>query len=93
MRTATTALRLEPDLKHRADALAEAEHRSLSAVVRDALQMFLGKREAEQTEIREAIASWDEYQQTGLHVTGDEMSAWLRTWGTDDESEPPECHL
>ena len=55
--------------------------------------MYLGKREAEQTEIREAIASWDEYQQTGLHVTGDEMSAWLRTWGTDDESEPPECHL
>ena len=72
MRTATTALRLEPDLKHRAEALAEAEHRSFSAVVRDALQMYLGKREAEQT---------------------DEMSAWLRTWGTDDESEPPECHL
>ena len=93
MRTATTALRLEPGLKHRAEALAAAEHCTFSAVVRDALQMYLGKREAEQAEIREAVASWNDYQQTGLHVTGDEMSAWLKTWGTENESEPPECHL
>jgi predicted transcriptional regulator len=93
MRTATTALRLEPDLKHRAEVLAAAEQRTFSAVVRDALQMYLVQREAEQAEIREAVASWEEYQQTGLHVTGDEMSAWLRSWGTDNESEPPECHL
>lgn len=93
MRTATTALRLEPKLKQRAEALAAAEQRSFSAVVRDALQMYLTQKEAEQTEIREAMASWNEYQQNGLHVTGDEMSAWLRTWGTDHENEPPECHL
>lgn len=93
MRTATTALRLEPQLKQRAEALAAAEQRSFSAVVRDALQMYLTQKEAEQTEIREAMASWNEYQQNGLHVTGDEMSAWLRTWGTDHENEPPECHL
>lgn len=92
MRTATTALRLEPTLKHRAEALAAAEQRTFSAVVRDALQMYLGQREAEQAEIREAIASWNEYQQSGQHVTGDEMSTWLRTWGTDYESEPPTCH-
>lgn len=93
MRTATTALRLEPDLKHRAEALAAAEQRTFSAVVRDALQMYLVQREAEQAEIREAVASWKGYQQTGLHVTGSEMSAWLRSWGSENESEPPECHL
>lgn len=92
MRTAATALRLEPSLKHRAEVLAEAENRSFSAVVRDALQMYLSQREAEQAEIREAMASWESYQQTGLHVTGGVASAWLRTWGTDHESEPPTCH-
>lgn len=92
MRTATTALRLEPSLKHRADLLAEAENRSFSAVVRDALQMYLSQREAEQAEIKEAMASWESYQQTGLHVTGEEAATWLRSWGTDNESEPPECH-
>ncbi len=93
MRTATTALRLEPDLKQRAEALAEAEHCSFSAVVRDALMMYLSQREAERAEIDEAVAAWRDYEQTGLHVTGNEMSAWLRTWGTDSESEAPECHL
>ena len=93
MRTATTALRLEPELKQRADALAAAEHSSFSAVVRDALNMYLSQREAERAEIDEAIAAWQEYEQTGLHVRGEEMSAWLRTWGTDSENESPECHL
>ena len=93
MRTATTALRLEPELKQRADALAAAEHSSFSAVVRDALNMYLSQREAERAELDEAIAAWKEYEQTGLHVTGEETSAWLRTWGTDSESESPECHL
>ena len=93
MRTATTALRLEPDLKQRAEVLAESEHRSFSSVVRDALVAYLEKREAEQTEIRESVAAWQEYQATGLHVTGEETSAWLRTWGTEQEGEPPACHL
>ncbi|MBP8173264.1 MAG: ribbon-helix-helix protein, CopG family [Aeromonadaceae bacterium] len=93
MRTATTALRLEPELKQRADALAAAEHSSFSAVVRDALNMYLSQREAERAELDEAIAAWQQYEQTGLHVTGEEMSAWLRTWGTDGESQSPECHL
>ncbi len=93
MRTATTALRLEPELKQRADALAAAEHSSFSAVVRDALNMYLSQREAERAEIDEAVAAWQEYEQTGLHVRGEEMSAWLQTWGTDSENESPECHL
>ena len=93
MRTATTALRLEPELTQRADALATAEHSSFSAVVRDALNMYLSQREAERAEIDEAVAAWQEYEQTGLHVRGEEMSAWLRTWGTDSEKESPECQL
>lgn len=40
---------------------------------------------------REALASWEHYQATGQHVTGEEILAWLATWGTDQESEPPLC--
>lgn len=93
MRTAATALRLEPELKHRVEALASAENRSFSSVARDALEMYLKQREAERMEISEALAAWSDHQETGLHVTGDEMSSWLRSWGSDNESEPPECHL
>ena len=93
MRTATTALRLEPELKQRAELIAAADRRTLSFVVRDALQMYLEQREAEAAEINHAMAAWNEYQQTGLHVTGDEMSAWLRSWGTEHESETPQCRV
>lgn len=93
MRSSNTAVRLEPELKHRAEALAASEHRSFSAIVRDALETYIAKREAEQAEIRDAVAAWKEHQTTGLHITGDETMAWLRTWGTEQEGEPPACHL
>ena len=40
----------------------------------------------------EALASWSAYQETGRHLTADEVRAWLDTWGTDAEAEPPACH-
>ena len=41
----------------------------------------------------EALASWAEYQETGLHLTGEEVVHWLDSWGTAGESECPPCHL
>lgn len=41
---------------------------------------------------QEALASWEEYLKTGLHLTGGEVREWLNTWGTDDEKDAPECH-
>jgi len=41
---------------------------------------------------QEALESWAMYQETGLHVTGEEAREWLSRWGTDDESEIPACH-
>ena len=42
---------------------------------------------------QELLAAWEEYQVTGLHVTQKEMLAWLDSWGTENELQPPECHL
>ena len=40
----------------------------------------------------ETEAAWNDYQKTGLHVTAEEVIAWLDTWGTESETEAPECH-
>lgn len=40
----------------------------------------------------EALAAWEEYQATGLHLTGDEVSAWLKALATNAEAAMPECH-
>lgn len=34
----------------------------------------------------EADKSWFEYQRTGLFIGDEEISAWLKTWGTDEET-------
>jgi predicted transcriptional regulator len=39
----------------------------------------------------EADAAWRHYQETGLHVTGEEVMKWVASWGTTDELPPPEC--
>lgn len=41
---------------------------------------------------KETITAWNDYQETGLHVTAEEAAAWLDTWGTADESKAPICH-
>ena len=48
--------------------------------------------EARESFCQEAMASWLAYKETGRHLTGEEVRAWLNTWGTETEAEPPECH-
>lgn len=42
--------------------------------------------------LRRAEQASREFKENGLHVTMDEMSAWLETWGTDHEQPIPICH-
>lgn len=41
---------------------------------------------------QEAKNSWLEFQKSGLHLSGEEVYAWLDTWGTSNEKPLPECH-
>lgn len=41
----------------------------------------------------EAITSRKEYEETGLHLTGEEVRRWLAGWGTDAECTTPSCHM
>jgi predicted transcriptional regulator len=39
-----------------------------------------------------SIRAWNEYQPTGLHVTMEEVDAWLAKLEGGQDVEPPECH-
>jgi len=41
---------------------------------------------------RDALQAWEEYQENGRHVTGEEVIAWLKTWGGTGEQDAPACH-
>jgi predicted transcriptional regulator len=60
--------------------------------MREAIKQYVEREEARESFKAEAEASWAECQSTGLRLTGEETRAWLRSWGTDAETEAPPCH-
>ncbi|APY92567.1 hypothetical protein BGI50_06435 [Burkholderia pseudomallei] len=56
------------------------------------VELDQGSRESARLR-QEAEDSWLAFRKTGLHLTGDEVSAWLDTWGTDAEKAVPKCHI
>lgn len=85
-------VKMEPAEYERFAALAAARGRTPHYLMREALRQYLEREEAAEAFKRETRAAWQEYQETGLHLTGDEVCAWLDTWGTEAETEAPECH-
>lgn len=60
--------------------------------MREAIGQYLEREEARESFRQEALASWAEYQRTGLHLSGEEVQRWLLTWGAEGESKAPSCH-
>lgn len=89
---AATSIKLDDDLKGRVKHLADARRRSPHWIMREAIAEYVTREEKSEAFKQDARKALEEYQATGLHVTGEEVIAWLETWGTDDEKAPPKCH-
>lgn len=87
-----TSVKLDDDLKGRIQRLADMRHRSAHWIMREAIRDYVQREEARESFKQEALASWTAYQETGQHLTGQEVRDWLKTWGTDKETEIPQCH-
>jgi predicted transcriptional regulator len=88
-----TAIRLTTAEQTQIDHLAAAKQRKPQWIMKEALRQYLEREAAAEKLRKETLASWDEYVQTGMHVSEEEMNSWLDTWGDDDEAEPPKCHV
>jgi len=42
--------------------------------------------------LKDTLAAWDDYQATGLHLTGEEVDAWLATLEAGEKCAQPEVH-
>jgi predicted transcriptional regulator len=76
------------DLMERLDATAARLRRSKGWVINDAVREYLEREELQQRrdqETREALAELE----AGSLVDGDDVLAWLDSWGSDNELEPP----
>lgn len=87
-----TSLKIDDELKSRVQHLANQRRRSAHRLMLEAIQQYVEREEARESFRQEALASWQAYQETGRHLTGQEVCDWLRTWGTDKEQDAPECY-
>jgi len=87
-----TSVKLDDDMKSRIQRLADIRHRSAHWIMREAIHDYIVSEETRESFKQEALASWTAYQETGKHLTGQEVNDWLSTWGTGKEDEIPQCH-
>ncbi|MCL2658811.1 MAG: CopG family ribbon-helix-helix protein [Betaproteobacteria bacterium] len=87
-----TSLKIDDRLKSRVRHLADQRRRSPHWIMLEAIQQYVDREEARESFKQEALASWAAYQETGRHLTGQEVRSWLNTWGTSEERPVPECH-
>src|SRR5215470_727104 len=86
------SIKLDAGEQERLQTLAQIRNRSSHYLMREAIRQYLDREEARESFKQEALAAWTEYQETGLHLTGDEVSAWLHSWGREQKSKPPKWH-
>ena len=83
-----TSVRMPDDLLQRLDATATRLRRSKGWIINDAVREYLEREDLRQRrdeETREAMAELD----AGQVVDGDEVLAWIDSWGSENEREPP----
>jgi len=87
--TMATSVKLDDELKNRIQRLADTHQRSAHLIMRAAIREYVEREEAKERFKQDALTSWAVYQETGKHLTGQEVCDWLNTWGTDKETEAP----
>lgn len=86
------SLKLDQADHERLKWLADARQRKPHFLMKEAIRQYLDREEARESFKQEALTSWQAYQETGLHLTREEVANWLEAWGTDQEKAIPACH-
>ena len=88
----TVSVKLDNAMRDRIKHLAGVQHRTTHWILREAIAQYVDREEKREAFRQSTLAAWQEHQETGMHVTGDEVEAWLASWGTDNELPAPKCH-
>lgn len=86
------SIKLDDSMRNRIQALAADRQRTPHWIMKEAIRQYVETEEAKASLEKEALQSWQHFQETGLHLTGDEVQDWLKSWGTEQETDAPQCH-
>ena len=88
-----TSIKLPVELRDRLQNLAKVRKRTPHSLMIQALETYVTREEQRESLRHEAIAAYDEFMLTGLHVTAEEADAWLAELEAGNDVEPPKCHV
>lgn len=88
----TTSLKLSETVKERIQRLADARQRSAHWMMREAIEQYIDREEKREQLRQDVLASWQHYQETGLHIAGAEANAWLKRLARGEKPPLPEPH-
>jgi predicted transcriptional regulator len=83
----TLRLRLDSETSKRLESLAKSTKRSRSFLAGKAIDAYIETQERQLSEIRAGLSELD----SGKKVKGEDVEAWLKTWGKNGEKAPPRC--
>lgn len=87
-----TSIKLDDTLKGRLQRLAETRRRSTHWIMREAIEQYVEHEEKRESFKQDAMNAWNQYQQTGKHLTLEEADVWLAQLEAGEDVEPPACH-
>jgi predicted transcriptional regulator len=79
-------------MKARVQRLAEARRRTSHWIMREAIEEYVSREEKRQSFIQDAQSAWEEFERTGLHLTGEEVDDWMTKLESGEDAPVPECH-
>ncbi len=90
---ASSAVTVKLDRAERARIAALAGHKNRSAhfLMRQAILEYVEREEARHHFVQAAQASYEQYKQTGEHLTMDEFSAWVDQVQDNPATPMPAC--
>jgi predicted transcriptional regulator len=88
----TVSVKLDPTDRERIAVLASTKKRTAHYLMKEAIHEYIQREESRLNFIRAAEAASQEFKDTGMHVTHDELDSWMETWGTENEQPMPVCH-
>ncbi len=77
MASTTVGLKLDEATRERLRGLAKLKDRSPHWLMKKAVEEYVAREVAYEREKQEDAARWQRFQETGEHISQDDMTAWL----------------
>jgi predicted transcriptional regulator len=88
----TVSIKLDSIDRERIAALAAIKKRAPHYLMKEAIVEYIQREEVRQNFILAAETAFDHYQQTGRHITLDELSTWVDETQKTPDTPVPLCH-